>query len=362
MPVIRTPGVYVEELNLQSKPIENIDLSATAFIGETVLGAEGRPVEVKCWNDFITNFGAASKIGPSVSLFFQNGGRKAYVIKASRRSNGILDVQKTLEGLEQVAGVGIITAPGEASPEMQQALIDHCERMHHFAILDGAAGADNHAVKEQRTELHSAKGSAALYHPWLKINDPSKGVVLVPPSGAIAGIYARSDLDRGVHKAPANLVVKGILGPERSISSAESEGLSTAGVNVVRTLPGRGTRVWGARTIADDPEWKYVGVRRTIDLIHSSITEGTKWAVFEPNDQRLWSKVSVAITDYLERAWRDGVLMGANPQEAFFVRCDRSTMTQNDIDEGRLVVLIGVAVQMPAEFVTIHVVQRTGKG
>ncbi|MCU0889056.1 MAG: phage tail sheath subtilisin-like domain-containing protein [Rubritepida sp.] len=192
---------------------------------------------------------------------------------------------------------------------------------------------------------------AALYHPWLVIPAPggaSGETALLSPEGAMAGIYARSDIERGVHKAPANEVVRGILRFSRNVTRGDQDVLNPEGVNCLRFFEGRGQRVWGARTISSDPEWTYVNVRRLFIYLEHSIDRGTQWAVFEPNNETLWLRIRLTIESFLTEVWRTGALMGTKPEEAFFVRCDRTTMTQSDLDNGRLICLIGVAPTKPA--------------
>jgi phage tail sheath protein FI len=181
----------------------------------------------------------------------------------------------------------------------------------------------------------------------------------LPPSGFVCGVYARNDVERGVHKAPANEVVRGALRFEREVNFAEQEVLNPLGVNCLRYLSGRGYRVWGARTVSSDPEWKYVNVRRYMNYLEASIDRGTQWAVFEPNGERLWANVRETVSAFLYNEWVNGALLGASAKEAFFVRCDRSTMTQNDLDNGRLICLVGIAVLKPAEFVIFRIGQKT---
>jgi phage tail sheath protein FI len=208
---------------------------------------------------------------------------------------------------------------------------------------------------------------AALYHPWIEILDPtqrpSQGApqrrIMLPPSGFVTGIYARSDIERGVHKAPANEIVRGLTRFEANINKARQDVLNPEGINALRFFEGRGNRVWGARTISSDPEWKYVNVRRLFIYIEHSIDKGTQWAVFEPNNQRLWANIRQTVEDFLLVLWRDGALLGDKPEDAYFVRCDRTTMTQNDLDNGRLICLIGIAPVKPAEFVIFRIGQWT---
>jgi phage tail sheath protein FI len=175
----------------------------------------------------------------------------------------------------------------------------------------------------------------------------------------MAGIYARSDIERGVHKAPANETVRGILRFSRNVTKGEQDVLNPEGINAFRYFEGRGLRIWGARTISSDPEWIYLNVRRLFIFLEHSIDRGTQWAVFEPNNEELWLKVRLTIESFLTDVWRTGALMGTRPEEAFFVRCDRTTMSQGDLDNGRLVVLIGVAPTKPAEFVIFRIGQWT---
>jgi phage tail sheath protein FI len=184
--------------------------------------------------------------------------------------------------------------------------------------------------------------------------------VLIPPSGHVAGIYAKTDIERGVHKAPANVVVAGTTGLEFQINKREQDILNPRGVNCLRYFPGRGRRVWGARTCSTNTLWKYINVRRLFIYIEESIEEGTQWVVFEPNNEKLWARVVQTITQFLTTVWRTGALMGLKAEEAFFVKCDRTTMTQDDIDNGRLICIIGIAPTKPAEFVIFRLTQFSG--
>jgi len=184
--------------------------------------------------------------------------------------------------------------------------------------------------------------------------------MMLPPSGFVTGIYARSDIERGVHKAPANEVVRGLTRFEANINKARQDVLNPEGINALRFFEGRGNRVWGARTLSSDPEWKYVNVRRLFIYMEHSIDKHTQWAVFEPNNERLWANIRYAVEDFLYILWRDGALMGEKPEQAYFVRCDRTTMAQNDLDNGRMICLIGVAPTYPAEFVIFRIGQWTG--
>ena len=230
-----------------------------------------------------------------------------------------------------------------------RALIEHCERMRYrIAVLDSADGMEIADVRSVRASLDSSH--AALYYPWVRVTDPVFGSPLMrPPSGFVAGIYARNDSERGVHTAPANQIVRGAIGLERALDKAQQDVLNPEGINALRWFQGRGYRVWGARTISSDAEWKYVNLRRYFAYLERSIERGTRWAVFEPNGAALWAGIRGLVENFLYREWISGRLVGQTLQDAFFIRCDHSTMTQNDLDHGRLICLVGVAPLRPAE-------------
>ena len=256
--------------------------------------------------------------------------------------------------------VSIMAVPGVVDPNVQLTLVAHCENLaSRFAVLDVPRDAKKvNDIIEHRNIFDSTY--AALYHPWLEVFDPlDKKTIAIPPSGAVIGIYARSDNTRGVHKAPANEVVRACTGLDCQFNKGEQDILNPKGVNLIRTFPGQGIRVWGARTASSDPSWKYVNVRRLFIFIEESIKANTNWAVFEPNDEVLWVRVQRTISVFLNNLWRNGSLAGSSPEEAFFVDIGRSTMTQDDIDNGRLICVIGVAPVKPAEFVIFRITQKT---
>jgi hypothetical protein len=245
-------------------------------------------------------------------------------------------------------------------------LIEHCEQLRYrIGIVDPPMDRSISTVREFRSQFDTKY--AALYYPWVEILDPTAkndpaaapATLQLPPSGFAAGIYARSDINRGVHKAPANEVVLGITKFMQNVTYARQAVLNPEGINALRFFPGRSNRVWGARTMSSDPEWKYVNVRRLFIYLEHSIDKSTQWAVFEPNNEALWANIRQTVSDFLLTTWLTGALMGTKPEEAFFVRCDRTTMTQNDLDNGRLICLIGVAPTYPAEFVIFRIGQWT---
>ena len=259
--------------------------------------------------------------------------------------------------------VSILAVPGITAPEVQSALIAFCENQKScFAILDVPMELKNTNDVANFRDMYDST-YAAMYHPWLEMYDAgAKRSNYFPPSGAIAGIYARTDNSRGVHKAPANEVVAGCTGLSCAYNEGEQDILNPIGVNLIRAFTGRGIRVWGARTISSNGLWKYLNVRRLFIYIEESIKANTSWVVFEPNSQVLWGRVTRTIESFLATCWRDGALMGTSPSEAFFVECGPTTMTQDDIDNCRLICQIGIAPVKPAEFVIFRITQKTASG
>ena len=273
-----------------------------------------------------------------------------------------------LKQFEDVEDISIVAAPGSTADYQHyfsdansicEHLIAHATRMRfRIAILDCPPAQSIAEVRKVRANFDSKY--AAFYYPWVTVLDPvTRRKLNLPPSGFVSGIYVRNDVNRGVHKAPANEVVNLAIGVEQTISKEEQDVLNPEGINCFRYFEGSGFRLWGARTISSDPEWKYVNVRRYFAYLERSIDKGTQWAVFEPNDNALWANIRRVIEDFLLHEFRSGALLGAKPEEAYFVKCDRSTITQDDLDNGRLVVLIGVAPLKPAEFVIFRIGQWT---
>ncbi len=274
-----------------------------------------------------------------------------------------------IQALADADDIAIVAVPGITSQNVQNALITHCETlMYRFAILDPAPHAGDFPptlqdIQTQRNQYDTKY--AAIYYPRIVVFDPlTQADITVPPSGHMAGIYARVDDQRGVYKAPANEVIGGIDAIEVKVSKGDQDVLNPDPVNicVLRdfTAQSRGLRVYGARCITSDPQWKYINVRRLFIFLEHSLDIGTQWAVFEPNDEKLWARLTQSVSAFLTTAWRDGALMGSKPEEAFFVKCDRTTMSQDDIDNGRLIMIIGVAPVYPAEFVIIRIGQWAG--
>jgi Bacteriophage tail sheath protein len=273
-----------------------------------------------------------------------------------------------LMSFEDLEDISIVAAPGAmrgyetnapAGDAINQELIGHCERMRYrIAVMDSGDGQTITQVRRMRARMDSTH--AALYYPWVTVIDPvTQQEAQMPPSGFVAGIYARNDRLRAVYKAPANEVVTGAIRFETMLNRSQQEVLNPEGINCFRYFEGRGNRLWGARTISSDPEWKYVNLRRYFAYLERSIDVGTQWAVFEPNGESLWGNIRRTIEDFLFNEFQMGALLGDKPEKAYFVKCDRTTMTQNDLDNGRLVCLIGVAALRPAEFVIFRIGQWT---
>ena len=276
------------------------------------------------------------------------------------------DLRTGLYALKNPQNISLIAIPGQTSVALQQALIDQCELLRYrFAVLDGPPPDNDTLVDVQNLRSQYDSRYAAIYHPWLTIPDPFPPSLAtlrqypIPLSGHVLGVYARVDNDRGVHKAPANEVVRGITGLTRYFSKGEQDILNPypTNINVVRDFRpnNRGIRIWGARCITSESEFKYVNVRRLLIFLEDSIDRGMQWVVFEPNAEELWGRVRRNITNFLTTVWRNGALEGTTPEQGFFVKCDRTTMTRDDIDNGRLIVVIGVAPVKPAEFVIIRI-------
>lgn len=277
-----------------------------------------------------------------------------------------------VEGLEAIDDITMVVVPDlmtvppgakldlNTVKAVQTMIIAHCERLgDRVAILDAPPNMSPQAIKKWRMDTAGYDSSyAALYYPWVEINDPvTNRPINIPPSGHIAGVWARSDNTRGVHKAPANEVVRGATGLSYGVTKGEQDTLNPFGINCIRAFPGMGIRVWGARTLTSNPAWRYLNVRRLFNFVEKSIEGGTQWVVFEPNEPRLWGRVRRDVTAFLTTVWRDGALFGGSPSEAFYVKCDEELNPPESRDLGRLVIEIGLAPVKPAEFVIFRISQ-----
>jgi uncharacterized protein len=389
-----SPGVYVEEVDRGSKPIEAVGTNTVGFLGESAKGPLNESVLITNWSQFVKTFGdfkdCSEHLAHSVYGFFNNGGSRCFVVnvgapveakqeakqgdkkddKAPQQGAGGRDAlyigrdggpgaRTGLKCFDEVDEIAIVAAPGQISAAVQDALLSHCEtRKDRFAVLDSpetiTGGVDK--LPKPRDSKYGA-----YYFPWIQVYDPDKGNIFVPPSGHIAGVYSRTDSERGVHKAPANEVIRGALGLKYNVSKGEQDLLNPKGINAIRFMNGA-IRIWGARTLSSDPSWRYINVRRLFIMVESSIERATQWVVFEPNDHRLWKRVQRTISSFLTLLWRNGALMGTSPEQAFYVKCDEETNPPEVIDAGQLVVEIGLAPVKPAEFVIFRIGQMASGG
>ena len=384
MPTFDAPGVYVQEVAGGARPIEAVGTSTAGFVGvapnKKALVQE--ITAVNNWTEFVRKYVSdgdkSTPLAQGVHGFFLNGGQRCYVVNigtattigSSGQSRGGVDL------LAEIDEIAIVAAPGYTDVASYDALLTHCEsledrvavldsptdvtaveRLIKVASVDAPSDAEtdgNDGVRARQSEY------GAYYFPWIQTRDPlaAEQQILAPPSGHMAGIWARTDGTRGVHKAPANEGVRGALGLAYNLTRAEQGELNRNGVNAIRFFGTDGVLVWGARTLAESSsEWRYLNVRRLFNMIKESIEENTRWIVFEPNDQTLWKSIRRDISAFLTLLWRDGALMGATPEEAFFVKCDAETNPPDVINAGRVVTLIGIAPVKPAEFIIFRISQ-----
>lgn len=387
MPEYLKPGVYIEETGNQFRSIADKGTNVAGFVGATeLMPGDYKLKPLTSFFEFEEIYGGLNPltsdtepnpnyVAHAARAFFEGGGFRLYVAPVEvaggvetspENGEGYSEYASGLKALEGIEEISIVAAPGamvghsdDSSAAIAELLIEHCERMRYrFAVLDPPKSRTTEEIRSYRTRFDSKY--AALYFPWVDIQNPLTGKeITLPPSGFVTGLYAQNDTNRGVHKAPANLNLSLVCGLERQVTSEESDLLNTEGINCLRCFEGRGHRVWGARTISSDPEWKYVNLRRYFNYLEQSIHHGTQWAVFEANTAQLWANIRASINSFLLAEWRAGALLGATPEQAFFIRCDSTTMTQSDIDTGRLICLIGVATIKPEEFIITRIEQWT---
>jgi phage tail sheath protein FI len=363
-------GTFKLVVKQGGKPIETYDNLSTGK------GKQNVATVVKAQSKTITIEEVGALAAPAAGSVALAGGGTAMPARVTPKDYvGNSSDRTGFAGLEAVDEVTMLSVPDlmsvyeqgiidlEGLQAVQLAMLAHCELMgDRVAILDAPPGLNAQQVKEWRVDKAGYDSKyATLYWPWIKVFDPLSGQArFVPPSGHVAGIWARNDDTRGVHKAPANEVVRGAISLALNLTKAEHDQLNPNGINCIRAFPGRGIRVWGARTISSDPAWRYLNVRRLFNYVEESIFEGTQWVVFEPNDIRLWGRVKRTINSFLLRVWRDGALFGATPDQAFFVKCDAENNPPEVRDAGQLIVDIGIAPVKPAEFVVFRIAQFSG--
>jgi uncharacterized protein len=360
----QAPGVYRQEIVLPKSA--KLRTGVPAFLGHAAYGPANTAQALTLWPQFEQRFGGPLPGGYlwyAVRGFFQNGGRLCYVLPLDDGSPQTLG--RALGALAALDTIDLVCAPDLAADTaqagmLQQQLLDHCAAAgDRFAILDAWPGAGVDQTLRRRIGLSGTDG--ALYYPWLGIADgPAASGGLIPPCGHVAGIYARSDERAGVYKAPANEVVEGAIDLEVHLTRLQQEQLNPAGINCLRSFPGRGIRVWGARTLSVDTEWMYVNVRRLFLTVGRWIQRNLAGVVFEPNDQRLWTRIGRELNAYFIDLFQQGALAGSTPQEAFYVKCDAETNPPEVREQGQVVTEIGLAPGVPNEFIVVQVIQAPG--
>jgi len=373
---ILNPGVYVRELAGEDRSIKGVGTSTAAFVGVAEMGPVDQALMVSSFAEFKVNFGnflSESWLAHSVLQFFNNGGTRLYIARVMGRGSTAIqeiDYQKAFTLLDSVADINLVAVPGIGSPSMVSFGSDYCQKRGDCFFIGDMSLCDSTKENAQTFigNIDLKSSYAAVYFPWLKMKDPSgtsSETIAVPASGAVAGIYARIDARRGVWKAAAGgeSNINGATGLLVNITDHEQNTINPIGVNVIRAFQSRGIIIWGARTLAtrSDPEYKYVPVRRTAIYIKQSIDRGIQWAVFEPNDEALWTKVRLNVEAFMQSLFRQGAFQGSKSEKAYFVRCDRGTTTQSDVNQGIFNILVGFSPAKPAEFVVLKLSQKSGQ-
>lgn len=389
-PEFLASGVFVDEVSVGSTPIPGAPTSITVLIGWTAKGPVDQALLVTSFKEFVLSYGGLdqrSELSYAIKHFFENGGSRVYPIRIaenrvwtdrlSRGSEVLKPNTSAFERhfpedaaggvfaqLDKLESFNILAVPGETSSAVIARLQAYCRKRRAFYIVDSPGNATVENMKQGPDKEITGPDAmnSALYFPWLVAPDPlQQGKSRhFPPSGFVAGIYARNDVERGIQKAPAGVssAVRGATGVSPDITDTECNALSLLGINCIRDLP-NGITVWGARTLLGgeqmSSEWKYVPVRRLALFLEESIERGLQWTVFEPNGEQLWKKILLQVDEFLYGLWREGALQGNTSREAYFVKCGSETMTQNDIDSGRINCLVGIAAVKPAEFVIIRI-------
>ena len=399
MPSYLSPGVYVEEIDSGTRPIEAVGTSVAGFVG-TAPNPDAlvdEAIAINNWSEFrrryVRDGDKGTDLANAVYGFFLNGGSRCYVVN-TQADGAIAGTGRGLDALAAIDEIAIIAAPGRTDAAAHGALLDAAESLKdRVAILDGPPRVDDVEVLTRAADGSAAPpttpaadgdttatpargkgpkpglrardsdgGYGAYYFPWLKGRDAidPDALAQIPPSGHMAGIYARTDSERGVHKAPANVTIRGAEGLTQMLSRAEQDVLNPVGVNCIRFFTREGVRVWGARTLAPSASnWRYLNVRRLFNMIEESIAISTRWVVFEPNAGPLWKDIQRDVGAFLTLLWRQGALAGSRPEDAFFVKCDAETNPPEVVDAGQVVVVIGIAPVKPAEFVIFRIGQTT---
>ena len=377
MPEVEYPGVYVEETPSAPRPIEGVGTSTAAFVGYTPEGPLNEARPVRSLGEFEAEFGSvdpSSDVACAVAHFFENGGAEAWVVRVVGRAEaaapstpeltGTEDEKSGIHALDDVNLFNLLVVPGQSDALLQAAMIAYAEQRRAFAILDLPADVNSLAAAESwlATNEQLRRAHAAAYFPRICIADGASAgqTRAFPNSGAIAGLYARTDQLRGVWKAPAGLdaELKGAVGLDCLLASDQQDRLNSQGLNVLRSFPGHANVVWGSRTLAGSDamasEWKYVPVRRTALFIEESVYRGLQWAALEPNAEPLWARIRLCVGTFMHGLFQQGAFQGSTPRQSYAVKCDADTTTQADVDAGVINVAVGFAPLKPAEFVWLR--------
>jgi phage tail sheath protein FI len=379
----KSPGVHIESAGDRYIPLEKVETGVTAFLGVTAQGPRNEPTRVGSFEQYEKLFGSDdSFMTAGIRGFFDNGGKTAYVCNVAPEGgldptpDDYIGQQGTeargLQALERIEDVDLVVAPdlmgqykksvGFQQPEhvlaVQRAIIEHCEKMHdRFALLDSMPG---HTLQEAvEWRRHFDTSHAAFYFPWIKVRKGEEVLNPLPPSGHIAGSIAKQDAIEGVHRAPANLPIDGLVDVAQRIKKRERDYAFDHRINTLIAFPGRGIRIWGARTLASDQQFMQINVRRLFILIRKSVEKYAQWVVFEPNEPSLWKKIVRSVEVFMNDLWRQGALVGGAQDEAFYVKCDDETNPPEARDAGELLCEIGISPVKPAEFIVVRIHQWT---
>jgi len=379
----KTPGVHIESAGDRYIPLERVETGVTAFLGVTAQGPRHEPIRVGSYEQYEKVFGAADGyMTMALRGFFDNGGRTAYVVNVG--PEGGLDptpddfiglsgtAPRGLQALERIEHVDLLAAPDlmfqygrsvgfqerHQVLAVQRAMIDHCEKLHdRFCILDPLPGHDLAQAVEWRGQFDSSH--ASFYFPFIQVRKGEEVLAPIPPSGHIAGMIARTDALEGVHRAPANQPLQGLVDVAQRVRKRERDHAFDHRVNTLVAFPGRGIRIWGARTLSSDPAFVQINVRRLFILVRKSVEKYAQWVVFEPNEPTLWKKIIRSVDVFLGDLWKQGALVGAAQDEAYYVKCDEETNPPEAREVGQLICEIGIAPVKPAEFIVVRIHQWT---
>ncbi|HYS11228.1 MAG TPA: phage tail sheath C-terminal domain-containing protein [Myxococcales bacterium] len=379
----KSPGVHIESAGDRYLPLERVETGVTAFLGVTDQGPRHQPTRIGSFEQYEKVFGAAdSHMTHALRGFFDNGGRSAYVVNVAPGSGldpmpddfiGQQGIEpRGLMALERIDDVDLVVAPdlmyhyrrsvGFQQPAhvlaVQRAMVDHCERLHErFCLLDPLPG---HGLQDAIAwRAHFDSSHASFYFPYIKVRKRQDVLAEVPPSGHIAGLIAQTDRQEGVHRAPANQALQGLVDVAQRLRKRDRDVAFDRRVNTLASFPGRGIRIWGARTLSSDPAFVQINVRRLFILVRRSVEKYAQWVVFEPNEPTLWKKIIRSVDVFLGDLWKEGALVGATQDEAYYVKCDEETNPPEARDAGELVCEIGISPVKPAEFIVVRIHQWT---